>query len=289
MKLGWAVNLVLLIGVIGLGIYVWQRGSRPSEPSYKLSTLSANAVSKIAVKIKGADSYSLEKRDNTWYLTTPVQARADQTQVQRILDVLAATSKEQLPATDLKRFDLDAPAITLTIDSQTFSFGTSNPLTQEQYIATGPNVYLVQSYYASLVPNRADRILTHNLFRTGESPTAFTFKSFSVTQKDSKWTMSPLPENEKERPSQDELNRWADDWRFASSLSTEVGSAKSGTETISVKLSDGKTLDLAVLRKEPELVLLRSDEKLQFHFSGEMSKRLLQPLSAKEPGRAGAS
>src|SRR5689334_22478293 len=131
MKLRWAVNLLLLIGVIGLAVYAWQRSNRPSEPSYKVSTLDAGAVSKIGVKVKSAEGYSLEKRDNTWYLTTPVQARADQTQVQRILDVLSATSKEQLPATDLKRFDLDAPAIALTVDSQSFSFGTLNPLTQE--------------------------------------------------------------------------------------------------------------------------------------------------------------
>lgn len=289
MKLGWIVNLLLLIGVIGLGIYAWHRGNQPAEPSFKLSTQTASAAAKVSVALKTGGGYALEKRDNTWYLSAPMQARADQTQVQRILDLLAATSKEQLAATDLKRFDLDAPAMSVTIDGQTFSFGTTNPLTQDQYLATGSSVYLVQSYYGSLVPARADRLLTHSLFRQGETPTAFTFKSFTVTQKDGKWTLSPLPSTEKERPSQDELNRWVDDWRLASSLSTQVAANKAAAETISVKLSDGKTLDFAVLRKEPELVLVRTDEKLEFHFSGEMSKRLLQPLPAKEPGRAGAS
>ena len=127
-------------------------------------------------------------------------------------------------------------------------------------------------------------MLTHSLFRQGETPTAFTFKSFNVTQKDGKWTMTPPPAEEKERPSQDELNRWVDDWRFASSLSTQTAADKPASETISVKLSDGKTLDFSVVSKEPELVLVRPDEKLEFHFSGEMSKRLLQPLSVKEAG-----
>jgi hypothetical protein len=241
------------------------------------------------VAMKKGGGYALEKRDNTWYLTAPMQARADQTQVQRVLDLLAATSKEQMPAADLKRFDLDAPAVSVTVDGQTFGFGTINPLTQEQYIAVGGNVYLVQSYYASQVPVSADRMLTHNPFRQGETPAAFTFKSFNVTQKDGKWTMAPLPAAEKERPSQDELNRWVDDWRFASSLSTQAAASKPATETISIKLSDGKTLDFSVVSKEPELVLIRNDEKLEFHFSGEMSKRLLQPLSVKEAGGAGAS
>jgi hypothetical protein len=288
MKLGWVVNLMLLVGVIGLGVYAWHRGNQPSEPSYKLSTQTATAATKISVALKAGGGYTLEKRGNVWYLSAPLQARADQTQVQRILDLLAATSKEQLPATDLKRFDLDAPALSVTIDAQTFAFGTINPLTQDQYIATGANVYLVQSYYASLVPLSANRILTHNLFREGETPTAFTFKSFNVTQQDGKWTLSPLPAGEKERPSQDELNRWTDSWRYASSLATQVAGAKAASETIGVKLSDGKTLTFKVLRKEPDLVLVRPDEKLEFQFSGEMSKRLLHPLPAKGDS-AGAS
>jgi hypothetical protein len=291
MKLGWLVNLALLIGVVGLGVYAWHRGSQPPEPSYKLSVQTASAAAKISVKPKTGDGYTLEKRDNVWYLTAPMQARADQTQVQRILDLLGATSKEQLPATDLKRFDLDVPALSVTVDAQTFAFGTINPLTQDQYIATGANVYLVGSYYASQVPAKADRMLTHSLFKQGETPAAFTFKSFNVTQQDGKWTLSPAPAGEKERPSQDDLNRWVDDWRYASSLATQMAGSKAApaSETINVRLSDGKTLTFAVVRKDPDLVLVRPDEKLEFHFSGEMSKRLLQPLSVKDAGRAGAS
>ena len=31
----------------------------------------------------------------------------------------------------------------------------------------------------------------------------------------------PAPASDKERPSQDDLNRWVDDWRYASSLVTQ--------------------------------------------------------------------
>ena len=242
MKLGWVVNLILLIGVIGLGAYVWHRSNQPAEPSYKLSALGANAVSKVAITPKQGGGYVLEKRDNTWYLSAPMQARADQSQVQRVLDLLAATSKEQLPATELKRFDVDAPSLTVQIDGQTFAFGTVNPLTQEQYIATGANVYLVQSYYASQVPVSADRMLTHSPFRQGETPVAFTFKTFSVTQKDGKWTMTPPPAQEKERPSQDDLNRWVDDWRFASSLTTQSASTTKCGGWVCVKVPSSKLM-----------------------------------------------
>jgi hypothetical protein len=286
MKLGWIVNVVLLAAVIGLGAYAWHKANQPKEQTHALSTLSAAAARKIVVTRAEGASYTLEKRAETWFVTAPLEARADQSQVQRLLDLLSATSKEKLAAADLKRFDLDPPAVKVAIDNQVFSFGTTNPLTQEQYLATGDSVYLVSSYFLSLIPTRGDRLLTHNLFHQDEKPVAFVFKDFRVEQKDGKWSVTPTPA-EKERPSQDDFNRWADDWRLSSSLLTQVWDGKAGSETVQVKLADGKSVVFAVVRTEPELVLARPDEKVQFQFSGDMSKTLMHPPSAKVKTGAG--
>jgi hypothetical protein len=289
MKLGWIVNLLLLIGVIGLGTYAWHKGNQPKEPSYKLSALPTADVKKIEVAPRSAPEYALEKRGKTWFLTAPIEARADQTQVQRMLDLLAATSREKLAATDLKRFDLDPPALKVSIDGQAFSFGSTNPLSQDQYLATGDSVYLVSTYYASLVPSASDRMLTHSLFDESEKAVGFKFKDFSVEQKDGKWTLAPQPSADSERPSQDDLNRWADDWRYASSLVTQQWTGKPTPDSVHVKLADGKTIVFAVVRRAPELILARPDEKLQFQFSGEMTRRLLNPQPAKDKESAGTS
>ena len=281
MRSAWIVNLALVLAVAGLGAYAWYRSNQPQEPSHKLSALSMTAVKKIEVARRDGAGYALEKRGETWFVVSPLDARADQTQVQRLLDLLSASSKERLAATDLKRFDLDSPALKITIDGQTFSFGTNNPLTQEQYVSTGDGVYLVSAYYMSLIPNQADRLLTHSVLTPGEKPVAFAFKGFRVEQKEGKWTMVPEPA-EKDRASQDDLNRWADEWRFASSLLTRPWSGTAAGETVEVALADGKRIVFVVLRKEPELILARPDEKLQFHFSSEVSRRLLQPTATQE-------
>ena len=135
--------------------------------------------------------------------------------------------------------------------------------------------------------SQPDRLLTHSLFNQNEKPTSFTFKDFRVEQKEGKWTISPEVA-ETERPSQDDLNRWADDWRYASSLLTQPWSGNPAPETVQVGLSDGKSIVFVVAREEPELIIARPDEKLQFQFSGEMSRRLLRPVS-KEKAGAGAS
>ena len=155
--------------------------------------------------------------------------------MQRILDLLSASSKEKLAATELARFDLEQPALSVKIDGQTFAFGTNNPLTQDQYLATGDGVYMVSSYYASLIPATAERMLAHSLFTQNETPVGFTFKALRVQQKDGKWILEPAPAAEAERPSQDDLNRWADDWRYASSLITQPWHAKPAAETVQVQ------------------------------------------------------
>jgi hypothetical protein len=50
---------------------------------------------------------------------------------------------------------------------------------------------------------------------------------------------------------------------------------------VNVTLQDGRTLALGVLEREPDLVLLRPDERIQYQFLGDVGKRLLSPPAAK--------
>jgi hypothetical protein len=56
-----------------------------------------------------------------------------------------------------------------------------------------------------------------------------------------------------------------------------------------VALAGGGTLRLGIVQRSPQLVLLRQDEQLTFHFSEEMRDRLLAKPAAPEPAPAPAS
>ncbi len=285
MKRGWIVNVLLLAAVAALGWYVLYRPA-DEAPQHKLTTLAPSTVSRVAIEPRAGEPIELDKRGDAWYLVRPFQARADRSQVERLLEITSATAKEKLAATDLVRFDLDRPVLAVTLGEQRFAFGTVNPLSQEQYVLAGDGVYLLPAFYASLVPQRAERLLTHSLFIEGESPTAFALPGFRVELRDAKWVR--LPANGKEELSQDDLNRWVDGWRFASSLLTQRASTKAG-EPIQMRLADGRTLKLGILQRQPELILVRPDEKLQFHFSGEMARRLLSPPEPTAPAADAAA
>jgi hypothetical protein len=230
------------------------------------------------IEPRDGETIEVAKRGDAWYLARPFEGRADRSQVERLLELASASSKEKLAATDLARFDLDRPSLTVTLEDQRFAFGTVNPLSQEQYVLAGDGVYLLSSFYSSLVPQKAERLLTHSLFLGGESPVAFALPGARIELQDAKWVRRPA--TGAEQPSQDDFSRWVDGWRFASSLLTQRAGAKAAAEHVEVRLADGRTLRLGVLQKQPELILVRPDEKLQFHFSGEMGRRLLTPPEA---------
>jgi hypothetical protein len=288
-KTGWIVNLLLLLGVAALAAYALYKPKQDEDAAqHKISTLSPAQVKRVRIEPRGGTAMELQKEGDDWFLVQPMRARADRTQVDRLLDLVNARSREKLAATELQRFDLDQPALRVAYDDFVVAFGTTNPLSQEQYVQAGDGVYLLSGFYRSLVPERAERVLTHALFRQAEKPLGFRLKAFAVEQRDGKWQVQPAPG--KEPPSQDDLNRWVDAWRLASSLLTQPANARTAAaEWIDVRLAQGGALRLGVVQRAPQLVLLRPDEQLTFHFSEEMSERLLSSPVAPEAVTAPAS
>jgi len=51
-------------------------------------------------------------------------------------------------------------------------------------------------------------------------------------------------------------------------------------EEIRIQLKSGSTVTIGIIARAPELVLARSDEKLQYYFRPELAQRLLSPPAA---------
>ncbi|MFI4922460.1 MAG: DUF4340 domain-containing protein [Burkholderiales bacterium] len=268
------LNLALLLAVAGLAslLYFKPQSNAPSE--YRLSTLQASDIQSITID-KPAE-LSLEKRDHGWFITRPFVARADTFQVERLLEILSATSQQRFPANDLKRFDLDQPQARLTLGKQAFSFGALNPLTAEQYVATADNVYLVSPRYGAAAAVPPDNFLNHLLLTKNETPTGFDLPGYKLARVNGAWSVSPAPAE----LSQDQLNRFADEWRHAYSSASEPANPAPGAEQIRIMLDNGGSVLLHILQKRPQLILLRDDEMIAYHFPGDVAKRLLDPFAA---------
>ncbi|MFN7086624.1 MAG: DUF4340 domain-containing protein [Burkholderiales bacterium] len=280
MKKSWLTNAVLLIAVAALGGFVYFKPRSDQPATYAVSMLASAQVTTLRLERAGQAPVALEKRDGIWHITAPVTAPADAFQVQRLLDILDARASGRLAATDLARFDLERPAARLTIDAQTFSFGTVSSVAHEQYVLSGDAVYTLEPRYGAALPADFTQLIRRRLLADSEMPARFEFDDFAVENSGGRWRLAPAPASD---VSQDDFNRWVDDWRLASALRVVPYNGKNKpVARILIAFGNGEKLSVGILQREPELVLLRPDLNLQYSFFTEVGRKLLMPPAHKE-------
>lgn len=271
MKRGWWLNLVLFAVVTALAWLAWRTPSRDEAAHQTLASLRPAQVQRIALTRPGQPAIELERRGTQWLITAPVRARADDFQVLRMLTVLEARPSAKLPTTDLARFDLQLPAAQLTIDGVDYAFGGINTVTREQYVMRGDSVYAVELRHGAGLPADAGALIRRVLLNENEQPVALTLPTFNLRQNDGKWTITPPVHD----LSQDDLQRYIDQWRHASAAKVEPYDGRPVLAEIRLALRDGAGLELGVLQHEPQLVLWRRDSGLQYWFLAAASRALL--------------
>ena len=266
------LNVVLAAAVLALGLFAWLRPAQ-TEPEIRLSALKPAEVDRIGIELAGAAPIALERGPGGWRLTKPIDARADEFQVQRLLGLLDATARERLAATGLARFDLNEPYARVSLNRQSFGFGAVNQMSREQYVLTQDGVYLVHLRYGAALPKDPIQLAAKQLFAAHETIVGFELGQLKLVQQDGRWQATPpLPDT-----SPDDINRWIDEWKLASALSVQPASHRKPVETIKVALKGGNTIALPVLEREPALIVTRSDGDLEYQFSGDTARRLLTP------------
>lgn len=277
MKQSFWLNTMLLLGVALAGAFVYLRPPADGPLEHAVSGLAPVAATSVRIERPGTDAVILEKKDGTWFLTAPFSARADDFMVQRLLAILQARTAHRFAATDLARFELEKPRARLMIDGQNFDFGLVNELSREQYVRTGDAVYALSARYALALPVRPEALASRRLLAPGETPVRISPPGFSVARSGERWVLEPLPPDW----SQDDVNRWVEEWRAARALRIEPHRQSEASESVRIELANGGSLALGILGRKPEVVLLRPDEQLQYHFAAEVGARLLSPPGAE--------
>ena len=275
MKRGLWVNVALLSAVIALALFAWLKPDK-NEPDFKLSALNPVDATSIKIEIAAAASIVLERPASGWQITSPLAARADTFQVQRLLGILEATSKDRFPATGLARFGLNEPYARVTINQQVFSFGAANSISREQYVLTQNGIYLIGLRYGATLPGNVLQLTSKQLFAPEEAPVAFEFKEFSLAQHDGRWQLTPSAAD----LGPDDINRWVDEWRLVTALAVQAASDRKPLAMIKVRLKSGDNVTLSLLQREPQLVRARSDQKFEYQLDSAIAQRLLAPPAA---------
>jgi hypothetical protein len=276
------LNAALAAMVAALGAWAYFKPARDAPSEFPVSGLKPSDARSIRIERPGEPPVALEKLEGAWRLTAPFTARVDDLKARRLLEIAEAKASHKLPATDLARFELERPRARVIIDGQEFAFGMVGAVAREQYLLSGGAVYTVHPRYGTGLPASAGELASGQLLAAGETPVRIELKEFTVEQRDGRWALTPAAGE----VSQDDLIRWIEGWRLASATRVEPYVTGKALAEIGIRLKDGRTVALGVLAREPELVLARPDEQLQYHFRSEMGQHLLSSPAAVRAGRA---
>jgi Domain of unknown function (DUF4340) len=292
MKSRWILNLVMLAAVAGLVAFLYLRPKATNDEPvmHEVSNLKLADFTVVKAEFPAKIATSFEKVNGLWRMISPYKARADQISVQHILAIIAAKSKEKLPASDLEKYGLDKPLLKLKLTKpdgvEEFSFGTFNSVTEEQYVGYKDGVYLLPISYSEAADTQPIELVDKMPLTKDEAKqiAGFDFSrleqwqanALNVEVTDGKWKTN----EKKAKITQNEMNEWLDfSWKQAQAKQVElyVPDHKTPYPSFDIKLKDGKKVHFDKISEAPDLLLGRPDEGIMYHFSNDVGFGMLNP------------
>ncbi|MDO8704010.1 MAG: DUF4340 domain-containing protein [Sulfuricaulis sp.] len=281
----WLLNAGLLLLIAALTWVAMQRSEqKQATPAPPLTAVSTSAISHIRIERPEQPDIALEKTGEEWKLTAPQPARANQFNVEALLGTLSAPGIVRFPAVagELGKFGLDRPQSRIQYENETIAFGAVHPLNNQVYVLYKNEVVLIPAHHLSAATYPYTNFIDSRLLEADRRLVALRIPGFSLTLKDGVWHRQP-PDK---KLSSDQINDFTSEWQNARALSVEKYSGKRAIGEIDItttRESKSEKLRLGILATHPDFVLHRQDENLEYHFTEETGKRLLNLSVNREP------
>lgn len=273
----WLLNAALLVLIGALAwLAIYRAGQEKDVTGPPLTTFTAGAVLQVRIERPNHPVITLEKTGAEWTLTVPIRARANRFNVESLLRIITAPGATRFPvvAANLAKFGLDKPQSRVWYGNEEIAFGSLHPLNNQIYVQYKDEVVLIPGHYLGAALFPYTNFIDSRLFEENRKITAIRLPDFALTQENGAWQKQP-PDR---KLTSDRLNDFAAEWQNASALGVEKYSGKEVLDRIEIaSMRDGKTekLTLGILAYKPDFVLHRQDENLEYHFTEEAGKRLL--------------
>jgi len=257
MRVRWLLNLLLLLVVVGLAALAYLRpGLEESPPPTTLSQALPEQAQRVSIERPGrGETISLERREDGWQLTAPINLPANPYRIEPLLQLRRAESHSSFPAVEaaLNQYGLSSPQAWLSIDGERYAFGGVEPLNGYRYVMVDHTVHLL-----------SDRIQHYLLM------SSYDFVALELLSPQSELVDVQFDH----RVVSDELTLAAWGEAHARRVSRYAG-PDSGVESLSLILNDGAVLQLDILLREPEFILGAPERGVRYHFTEEEGERLL--------------
>lgn len=279
MKNRWLLNMGIaaLVGALVL-LAIYKPGAKQGQQGTPLTSLASQDIQRIRLLRPKQPQMVLEKNGEAWRLTAPLTARANDTRVSELVQLTTTRVPTRFPAepSELGKFGLDNPLATLFLNEAEIRFGGMHPLENQLYVWHDGQVLLIPVAALRVASAPLNDFLNAGLLEEKTKPLAFRFPTFGLKQNEQgAWMRTP----ELKELASDAINRFVDEWRYARALLVAPYSGKPVKERVTITVADGdksRVVELGVLALEPEFIVYRKDENLQYHFATDIGTRLMQ-------------
>lgn len=300
MQKRWLINLILLLVVAALlaFIYLKPKTGAIENNDFEVSAFKLSEFSDIKIDFPAKAPVTFKKVVGFWRMQAPYDARADRASVFRILSIVAAKTKTKISPeagqtsfsnNELEKYGLVNPSIKLTLartdgSSESFLFGTFNPITEEQYIAHQNGIYLLPVNYSEAVSTQTIEMVDKAPLKPQDKVVAMDFShleqwqdnGLKLTQTKGQWQISI----KEAKPDQNEIEEWLTyHWLQNVAESVDLYTPKNQTSYPYVVFTTaaGKKVRFDKLQESPKLLLAKPDEGLVFTFAADAGFAMLNP------------
>ena len=282
------LNLALLAVAAGLGVAVFfaQKKEPPGPP---LTALTSDQVTRIALEHPGQPAIRLEKRDGGWFLVEPVKAEVDEFEINALLGLASAETKEKLDGVSVAELELAPPKYALTLNDTRVEFGGVEPLQYRRYVKVGETVSLIEDPPSAALDKDYADLVAKGLFPTGAEIERIELPKLTLAKADGKWNVTPADP----KATADAMQQLADGWKNARAMWNEQAQsvpAAAKAERVKVRLAGGEVREFLVAAREPQFKLHRPDLGVNYVLSKALADELLRlPEPPKEEPKVEAT
>jgi hypothetical protein len=276
------LNLLLAVLVAGLAAAAYFGREKPEPPPPPLTALKAEDINRILVRHAGRDDIRLEKRGTTWWLTAPVETRAESIEVGALLELAGRASQRRYPVAemDLAKLGLAPSDWSIQLNDVRLEFGGLDPIESRRYVRLGETVHLIEDPPSAALDAEYHDLVARRLLPDGAQLTRIELPGLTLARSDKAgWAVTPASADQ----GADAAQKLADAWLRAQAMwVTPLDRGKRAQGEVRIQAGE-ESFRFVILDRQEQLLLARPELGVQFALSKTLDSELFELKAPPKP------
>ena len=165
MKNRLLINALLLLLLVGLGLFVWLNPHTDKPQKQQLTQLNEHDVQVIKIHRADKPDIVLQKQKSKWEMTSPYHFDVASHKVKLLLTLLhePINAEYSIEGKNLEQYQLSPEKVSIQFnDEDKIIFGMSNPISYDRYIRRNNKILLIsETVYSTLTADAASFFKTN--------------------------------------------------------------------------------------------------------------------------------